>query len=346
MLAIIFALPIIQLLVLSNAADFELKKVNIAWEDMDKSALSTRLQDRFTASNIFELTSVSDSHQANDTLLQDGGADAVISITKGFERDLVNRIPFTIQVRINAVDGAAAGLISAYIGRIVSSFYTSDLLKVEERTNISTSRYLFNPELNYKTYMIPGILVILVTVIGLLLTSLNIAREKEIGTIEQMNVSPIKKHQFILGKLIPMLIIGIAEFWIGVLISRSVFHIPFLGNPLLQLLFLVVYLWVMLGIGLLISTKAQNQQQAMFISFFVMMVFIFLSGLFSAVENMPQWGQILSKLIPITYFIRSTRALMLKGAGLSTLYIDLIILSGYALVINLMAILAYRKTSQ
>ncbi|GAB1468798.1 ABC transporter permease [Candidatus Cloacimonadota bacterium] len=345
MLAIIVFLPIIQLLVLSNAADFELKKIYLAWEDLDKSPLSAELLNSFTVGDLFILTGNSDNPNTNDIQLRDNQADIVISIPKGFERDLINRIPVSIQMRINAVDGTAAGLISAYTGKVLSGFYLSELLQVQETPSSTATRYLFNTELIYKIYMIPGILVILVSVIGLLLTALNIAREKEIGTIEQINVTPIKKYQFILGKLIPMLIIGICEFWLGVLISRFVFQVPFVGSPWVEMLFLVVYLAVMLGIGLLISTTAQTQQQAMFIAFFVLMVFMFLSGLFSAVENMPQWGKVLSQMIPITYFIRSTRAIMLKGAGISSLRADLLILSAYACLINIIAIFAYRKTS-
>jgi ABC-2 type transport system permease protein len=345
MLAIIFMLPIIQLLVLSNAADFELKLVQFAWEDLDKSSLSADLLQKFLAAPIFRLTGDSENSEANDIMLRDNEADVIISIPKGFERDLVNGFPSTIQIRINAIDGSAAGLISAYVGEIIGGFYRSELIQVQQGAPSTTSRYLFNPELNYKAYMIPGILVILVSIIGLLLTALNIAREKEIGTIEQINVTPIKKYQFILGKLIPMLIIGIVEFWVGVLIGCGVFHIPFVGNPLVQLLFLVVYLWVMLGIGLLISSQSQTQQQAMFIAFFVIMVFVFLSGLFSAVENMPNWGTVLSKMIPITHFIRSTRAIMLNGAGMMHLYKDFVVLVLYAIGVNLLAIFAYRKTS-
>ena len=322
MLAIILLLPMIQLLVLSNAADFEIKKIYLGWEDYDKSPLSAELLNAFTSGGLFVLHAYSDNSAINDEMLRNNRTEIVVSIPHGFERDLVNRIPVTVQLRINAIDGTAAGLISAYSNRIFNSFYLSELLHVQESSTSTATRYLFNPDLNYKTFMIPGILVILVSIIGLLLTALNIAREKEIGTIEQINVTPIKKYQFVLGKLIPMLIIGICEFWLGVLIARFVFGVPFLGNPLVQMLFLVVYLCVMLGIGLIISTQAQTQQQAMFIAFFLIMVFVFLSGLFTAVENMPGWGKVLSGMIPITYFIRSTRAIMLKGAGLATMQLD------------------------
>ncbi|MDD4310493.1 MAG: ABC transporter permease, partial [Candidatus Cloacimonetes bacterium] len=283
MLAIIVLLPIIQLLVLSNAADFEIKKIYLGWEDYDKSALSAELLNSFVSGGLFELSGYSENSVANDIMLRDNRADVIISIPKGFERDLVNRIPVLVQLRINAIDGAAAGLTSVYTAKVLSSFYLSELLKVQEGTVTTATRYLYNAELNYKTFMIPGILVILVSIIGLLLTALNIAREKEIGTIEQINVTPIKKHQFILGKLIPMLIIGICEFWLGVCIARFVFGVPFVGSPLVQMLFLIVYLFVMLGIGLIISTQAQTQQQAMFVAFFLIMVFVFLSGLFTPV---------------------------------------------------------------
>ncbi len=285
------------------------------------------------------------AQEQNDNQLGNNTADLIISVPAGFERDLINRMPVTVQLRINAIDGAAGGLISAYSSKIINNFYTRDLLQTESKQKFTETRYLYNPGLNYKNYMIPGILVILVTVIGLLLTALNIAREKELGTIEQINVTPIKKHQFILGKLIPMLIIGLGEFMLGVLIARLVFHVPFVGNPLVELVFLILYLGVMLGIGLLISTQAQTQQQAMFIAFFVIMVFVFLSGLFSAVENMPHWGQILSNFISITYFIRVTRSILLKGAGFSDLYPELLILIGYAITVNAIAIVAYKKTT-
>jgi ABC-2 type transport system permease protein len=345
MLAIIIVLPMIQLFVLSNAADFELKKIYFAWEDFDKSPLSASLLAKFEANTLYTLTYTNDSRESNDSQLENNVADVIISIPMGFESDLMNSHPTTVQLRINAIDGSAGGLISGYTNNILNDFYNRELLKVKETRRITETRYLYNPELNYKTYMIPGILVILVTVIGLLLTALNIAREKEIGTIEQINVTPIKKQQFILGKLIPMLIIGIGEFIIGIVIARLIFRIPFVGSPVVELVFLVTYLCVMLGIGLFISTQAQTQQQAMFIAFFVIMVFIFLSGLFSAVENMPRWGQILSQLIPITYFIRDTRAILLKGAGFAELYPDLLILFGYAVLVNAIAILAYKKTT-
>lgn len=345
MLAIIFLMPLIQQLVLSNAADFEIKTIAMSWEDYDNSPLSKALLQKFTSNGFFVVSDFGVNVEQNDMHLGSNKADIVISIPEGFERDLVNHRRVDVQLRINAIDGMVAGLISSYANRIIASFYQSEFIDLEQGVPVAESRYLYNPQLNYKTFMVPGIIVILVSVIGLLLTALNIAREKEIGTIEQINVTPIKKYQFILGKLIPMLIIGLVEFLLCILIAIFVFHVPFIGSFLLELLFLIIYLALMLGIGLLVSTRAQTQQQAMFIGFFILMVFVFLSGLFTAVENMPAWGQIVSAFIPISYFVRDTRAIMLKGAGIGDLYPDLLVLTFYAIVVNILATLAYRKTT-
>ena len=346
MLAIIFLMPILQLLLLSNAADFEIKMITLNWEDNDKSPLSQSLLQQFTGNGLFVLRGAGENRERNDLQIRDNTADMVLSVPPGFEHDLMKGRPVFIQLRVNAIDDMAAGIISSYAARILNSFYNSHLIRISPAANPIEARYLYNPPLNYKIFMVPGIIVVLITVIGLLLTALNIVREKEIGTIEQINVSPIKKHQFILGKLTPMLLIGIGEFLVCILIAMFLYQVPFVGSFFLELLFLFVYLVLMLGMGLLVSTQAQTQQQAMFIGFFILMVFIFLSGLFSAVENMPGWGQVLSAIIPVSYFIKATRAIMLKGAGFSNLYPDLIILVLYALVVNTLAILAYKKTSK
>lgn len=345
MLAIIFLMPIIQQLVLSNAADLEIKAISLNYEDLDKSPLSKALLQQFTGNGLFVLSGYGENSEQNDRHLRDNTADMVLSVPQGFESDLMSGRKAFLQIRINAIDGMAAGLISSYANSIISSFYSSRFPHLGSGAPLAEARYLYNPQLNYKTFMVPGIIVVLISVIGLLLTALNIVREKEIGTIEQINVSPIRKYQFILGKLAPMLLIGVGEFLICILIAIHIFHVPFVGSFFLELLFLVVFLILMLGIGLLVSTRAETQQQAMFIGFFILMVFIFLSGLFSPVENMPGWGQTISALIPISYFIKATRAIMLKGAGIANLYPDLIILSVYATIVNITAIVAYRKTS-
>jgi ABC-2 type transport system permease protein len=177
------------------------------------------------------------------------------------------------------------------------------------------------------------------------LTSLNIVKEKETGTIEQINVTPIRKHHFIIGKLIPFWILGLVVFSLGLLIAWSVYDIVPRGSILLLYFFVALYLVAVLGMGLLISTYTESQQQAMFVSFFFVMIFILMSGLFTPIESMPPWAQVISKLNPVTYLIEVMRLVVLKGSGFRHIIPHLIAVILFALLFNTWAILNYRKTS-
>jgi len=203
----------------------------------------------------------------------------------------------------------------------------------------------YNPELNYTHYMVPGILVILVTLIGLFLSGMNVVREKEIGTIDQINVTPVKRYQFITGKLLPFWIIGLGELTLGLLIARLVFHVPMLGSYWLIYLVASVYLLVVLGMGLLISTVTETQQQAMFIAWFFMVIFTLMSGLFTAIESMPNWAQTLTLFNTVRHFVDNMRRVMLKGSGLADIARPLLILLACAAVMLALAVNRYRKVS-
>ncbi len=251
----------------------------------------------------------------------------------------------------NAINGQASGLSVSYANSIIQDFNSE--VRVEwiqpPRVNpqpiieITTSNW-FNPKMNYKYFMVPGVLVLLVTLVGFLLTAINIVKEKEDGTIEQLNVSPIKKYQFILGKLIPFWIIGNIVLSIGFGISYIVYGIFPAGNPLLIYLFAAIYLIALLGFGLLVSTFAETQQQAMFIAYFFMTVFILLGGLFAPIENMPGWARILAYMNPVSYFIEVMRMIVLKGSGFTDILRYLGIISLFAIGFNTLAILNYKKT--
>ncbi len=185
----------------------------------------------------------------------------------------------------------------------------------------------------------------LITNIGLFLAGMNLVREKEIGTIEQINVTPIKKHQFIIGKLIPFWIISIFELALGLVIGKLVFDIPIIGSLWLIFGATALYMLVVLAIGLFISTITENQLQAMFFSFFFNLVFILMSGLFTAVESMPEWGQILNKINPIAYFIRVMRMVLLKGSGFTDILPEIASLSIFAILMFILAVWNYKKTS-
>jgi ABC-2 type transport system permease protein len=223
---------------------------------------------------------------------------------------------------INAINGTAAGLINFYATSVISDFNKNLLSeqiyitphKIPENINIIYS-YWYNPELNYKIYMLPGILVILVTIIGMFLSALNLVREKEMGTIEQINVTPIKKYHFIIGKLLPFWFIALFELAFGLTVGKLLFNIPIVGSLPLLFGFASVYLLVVLGIGLFISTVSNTQQQVMFLCFFFMIIFILMSGLFTPTESMPEWAQQVNILNPFAYFMKVIRMILLKGSG-------------------------------
>jgi ABC-2 type transport system permease protein len=208
--------------------------------------------------------------------------------------------------------------------------------------HIETANW-FNPEQNYQTFMVPGILVILVTLVGMFLAGMNIVKEKEIGTIEQINVSPIRKHEFIIGKLLPFWIIALVELAIGLVVGKLVFHIPFVGSLWLIFGFAGLYLLVVLGFGLLISTVTETQQQAMFIAWFFLIIFILMSGLFTPIESMPPWAQDITRLNPVAYFVDVMRLVLLKGSDVWDIRQHIAVMGGYALAVNGLAVLNYRK---
>jgi ABC-2 type transport system permease protein len=195
--------------------------------------------------------------------------------------------------------------------------------------------------------MIPGILVFLVTMVGAYMCSLNIVKEKETGTIEQINVTPIRKYEFILGKLIPFWVIGLGVFSIGLLgVARLLYHIVPVGSLLVVYSYLALYLFAILGLGLLISTFSENQQQAMSVAFFVMMIGLLMSGLFTPISSMPEWAQGISRCNPLTYFIEVMRMVVIKGSSFRHVRMHYLVMLGMAVFFNGWAVLNFRKTSK
>jgi ABC-2 type transport system permease protein len=197
--------------------------------------------------------------------------------------------------------------------------------------------------MNYKNLIVPGILVILVTLIGAYVTALNLVREKELGTIEQINVTPIKKWQFLLGKMIPFWILGMLEFMVGLFLMYLMFGITVQGSLILLLFATAIYLLVMLGLGFFISSVSENQLQAMFIVFFLFIVFVLLSGLFTPIEGMPEWAQYLNYLNPMSFFMDIIKLIILKGCNIHDIQNQMIVLSVMAVIINAAAITSYRE---
>ncbi|WP_291865260.1 ABC transporter permease [Maribacter sp.] len=353
MLPIIFVLPLLQLVILSNAATFEVKNIKFGYVDMDHTTTSRALIEKFNASTYFNvLTDFSSERLASSAMLK-GEVDVLLEIPNYFERDLYKEKYNRLGVTINAIDGAAAGVENVYVTQIIQRFNSNlkvDLLKPSDKqvqpTRIETiPLFWYNQTLNYKTFMVPGILVLLVTMITLFLSGMNIVREKEIGTLEQINVTPIKKSQFIIGKLFPFWVIGMGLLTIGLIIAKLIFNVPMLGSLPLMYFYTSIYILVVLGIGLFISNFTDTQQQAMFIAWFFTVIFILMSGLFTPIESMPKWAQILTEFNPIKYFVEVMRMVMLKGSGFMDILPQLLKTLLYAIIMNGLAVWSYKKTT-
>ena len=348
MMGLILGMPVLQLFILSYAADFEVKNINIFVNDYDQSPVSYSIVNKIKASKYFNLVNVS-SYTEGLQLLKQNEVDVILSIPQKFGSDLQTGKTTNVAVTLDAINSAKAGITQNYLQNIIFQFSSNQLkekIKIDVIPGIQViNRNWYNPTLDYKVFMVPGILVLLITMISLFLSSMNIVREKEVGTIEQLNVTPIKKYQFILGKLLPFVVLGIFEFTIGMLIAVFWFHTPTEGSLILLYIFTIVYLTLILGMGMFISTFTNTQQQAMFIAWFFSVIFILMSGLFTPIESMPVWAQKIADLNPIKYYVDVIRLVMLKGSTFIDVSKQFMIIVIYSVLLNALAVLNYRKTS-
>ena len=352
----IFMIPIVQLLVLANAATFDVKQVTMLVVDEDRSTVSTGLVQRLGAGGQFRVVRYEATDAGVDHALLDREVTAVLHIPRRFEEDLVRWGRAPVQLVLNSEEGATAGIVQSYAAAILAS-YARELdrtLPTVRRAGASAARVApldlrtqrwFNPTRNYKDWMVPALMVSLTTIIGLLLTAQNIVRENELGTLEQLNVTPMTKLQFIAAKLIPFWLLTMVIFSIGLVIGRLVFAMPMRGNLLLVYLAAMVYLVVVLGLGLWISTVTRTQQQAMFVAFFVILIFLLMSGLFTPVDAMPHWAQWVAEANPVKHFVVVMRAVLVRGAGLETVGPPILGLAVAGAAVLALAVLRYRKSA-
>jgi ABC-2 type transport system permease protein len=351
MLPVIFVMPLVQMLILVFAATNELTRVDLAIVDYDYSVSSRKLADKISGNPFFKVRrNLTGTPEAEDLLMR-SKIELALVIPHNFDKDLTVDNKSEVQVLVDAINGSAAQLSFAYLSNVIASYSKGILINKApadqgQLKSIEVKpTYWFNPQLIYKYYMAPGILVILVTVIGIMLGGMNLVREKELGTIEQINVTPIKKWQFITGKLLPFLFIGLFDLGFGLLVAKLAFSIPIRGSLLLLFGLASVYLFLVLSLGLFISTISDTQQQATFTVFFMMVVFILMSGLFTPVESMPDWAQKLDYANPLYYFVKIMRSVLLKGSGFFELFNEFAALSVYALIMFGLAVFRYKKTS-
>ena len=343
----LFLMPIIQLIVLSSAATFEVKRASMYVVDRDRTTTSTGLVDRLRASGRFDLVDASPSMDEADEAMLRRRAGVIVSIPADFEKDLVRHHAAAVQLILNAEDGAAAGVTHSYAAQIIAAYTREVGMEIGPSASPPAievrSRGWYNPDLNYRDYMVPGILVQLVTVVGTLLTAMNIVREKEIGTLDQLSVTPLNRGTFIAAKLIPLWIIALVELSLGLIVGRFLFDVPFVGSLGLVFLVAAVYLIAALGTGLLISTLVDTQQQAMFVTFFMVMIYLLMSGLFTPVRSMPDWAQWIAAANPVKHIIGVMRAVMLKGATLADVLAPMAYLAVFGAAMLTLAVKQYGR---
>lgn len=352
LIRMMFMTPIIQLIILPQAANFTVRNINIAFVDLDRSTYSQKFIDKVLSSGYFRFVGFTPTYNKAYTLIEKDKADIVMEIPKGFEDKLNTENSQKLSLSVNAINGVKAAVGSGYLTNIIQDFnreiqvdwiQPSTMNPMPQIDVVSSNWY--NPTLSYYLFMVPGILVLLVTLVGGNMTSQNIVREKEVGTIEQINVTPIKKYHFILGKLIPFWILGIIVFTLGLGIARVIYGIIPLGSVALLYLFVSVYLVAIMGFGLLISTYSDTPLQAHSLTFFFVQIFNMMGGLFTPIDSMPAWAKVITDIIPVSYFIRVMRMIVIKGSDFHDIIPHLIAVTIMGIVLNGWAILNYRKTT-
>ena len=343
---LIFVMPVMILLVFPWVANQEIKSLRISAVDNDRSTFSERLINKITASGYFQLVDVPASGNEAMKNVDAGKSDVIFEIPREFEKNLYKSRAAGVMISANAVNGMKGGLGSAYLSGIINDF--AGELSAEQGNNfqlsIVHSQFKFNPALNYKVFMIPALFVMLLTLLTGFLPALNIVGEKESGTTEQLNVTPMSKGIFILAKLIPYWIIGLVILSICMGLAALIYGLVPAGSFATIYLYAVIFILVVSGLGIVISNYSDTMQQAMFVMFFFMLIIILLSGLFTPISSMPSWAQAVTAFNPLKYFMEVTRAVYLKGSSMKELLTHFFALCGFAAAFNVWAVLSYRKS--
>jgi ABC-2 type transport system permease protein len=350
MIAIIFIVPIIQLLILSYAITTEVKHIRLVILDYDNSTISREITRAFSQTERFDIVPFTDNLNEIDDLFQAWKAQMALVIPQNFARDLQRKSVPQIHIAVDGVDGNTAGIAMGYAQAILLDFGIENIRK--EITTIQPislhittiiERFWYNLELDSQQFMIPGIVVILLTIIPMMLSAMSLVKEKEIGTLEQLLVTPLKKHQLLLGKLIPFLILAYIEMAIVMSVAILLFNIPMNGSYFLLACLSFLYLLTTIGLGIFISSFTHTQQQAMFVAWFFMVFMIIMSGFFIPIENMPVSLQKVTYLNPMRYFMSIIRDIFQKGSNIYYLWQDSTIMSIFSLIIFTFSVLKFQK---
>lgn len=345
-------MPALALALFPMVANFEIKDVKLAVVDRDHSIFSSRLSRKVTVSGYFILSSHTENYDDALWQIEQDESDIILEIPPHFEKDLVAGENAKVLIAANTVNGMKGGLGSAYLAGIVMDFSAelrkevlAGTLRLQTPSFDIVPRYAFNPLLEYKYTMIPAIMMMILAMVVGFLPALNIVGEKEKGTIEQMNVTPVSRITIILSKLIPYWITGFLVLSIAFFIAWLFYGMVAAGSYALLYLFAAVFTLAFSGFGLMISNYAATIQQGMFIMFFFIISFIFLSGLYTPVSSMPEWTQTVSRFSPLRYMVEVLRSVFLQGSTFDDLKTHFAALVGFAFFFNGWAVLSYRKSS-
>ena len=352
MLPIVFIAPVLQLLLLGYAANLDVDMIPIAVVDYDHSLESRKLVDDFVQSGYFDTVSRFQDPEMIDDGIDEGSIVMTLVIPSGFQRDMQRGDTSVLQAIVDGADANTATIAINYADIIARRYSAEVKMSSLGRTASAGSfmpisveaRVWYNPELKSRNFMVPGILALLLMVMTMLLTSLAIVKEKEQGTLEHLNVTPIKPIQLIVGKLVPFSIIGMIDVLLVLAASRILFGLVPNGSIMLLILLSALFLLSTLGLGLLVSTVSNTQQQAMMSAlFFVMLPMIFLSGFAFPIENMPRIIQYVTYALPLRYYFVIIRGIFLKGAGISTLWDESLMLFVFGVSVLGFSIARFKK---
>ena len=345
--------PLLQLLALGYAANLDVSDIPTLVVDQDHTRASRALVERFTGSGYFQVVGAEDATLAVEPWLLDNRAQVALVIPRGFGEDIAASRPPRLQVLADGTDSNSAVVGLGYASRIVGELGASlqERLLLDGRlppTPVGSldlaPRIFYNPDLRSRWFYVPAVLAMVLMLVTMILPSMAVVREKEIGTLEQIIVTPLRPWQLILGKLAPFVLIGLLDMLLVTFVARLLFGVPLRGSLLLLTGLTLLFLLSTLGLGLLVSTLVATQQQAMMFSAFVLMVpMIYLSGLIFPIENMPVLFQHVSLLIPVRYYAIILRGIFLKGSGWSVLWPQALALLGIGTVVITLAALRFRK---
>lgn len=353
MLAVIFVAPILQLILLGYAANMDVNVIHTTIFDQDKTETSRKFIRNFKESGYFSIDNYTSNYNELTNLINNGKTLVGIVIPNDFEKKITRRESVSVQTLFDGSDGNKASISLGYIQRITNSFSQNIIIDTKAKygiqlpasgTLIPEVRVWYNPEMKTRNYMVPGIMGLILMITTISLMSMAIVREKEIGTLEQLIVTPLKSYQLLLGKLIPFTLVGFIVLILVMILMTQWFGIAVRGSRIFLLFTALLFVLSNLGLGLFISTISKTQQQAMMASIFaIIMPMIYLSGFAFPVENMPRVIQYVTYLIPLRYFITILRGIVLKGIGFSSLWLETLILFGMGVTILIVSSLRFNK---